>query len=175
LEAAIEAGKAARNTAIVPEIEELREVGDGRYRVEVGENIVTAVGDAVKKKAIDPIVERCVEKLTARGYSDEIERFRHVAIAVGEKREEVNRLIHEPTKILRSGGKLDDYINNLRNNVNLGEAMLLRNVAQIGSFNSAEEQFDQLEDDDKEILLAHDENCKKLDLLEKVVREMGQK
>lgn len=111
---ALNAGKAARNVDIVPEISSLRSFPS-----------VTAIrtaGESALTRAISPCVVRCAEELLALDRADEISSFRSKAEAEAEKAVEmhknfqprsqiwryaVRRSLHHPTTEMRAGRDVD--------------------------------------------------------------------
>jgi len=111
---ALQAGKAARNPDIVPELMELRnEYGTGNSKFDVTPPIEVSrkVADAAQRRAIDPIVQNCVDQLRSMEFGDRIRGFREQAVAYAMDDSEVayiQKQLHNPTLQLRRGDNVDE-------------------------------------------------------------------
>jgi type IV secretory pathway VirJ component len=112
LDAALTAGKAARDPNQVPELEPLRRYGSGnsRYSSEAPANLSQAAAKAAMKLAIEPAVRICVANFQARKQSYAIVNLRQQVEQMGKTREEIkwlNQQLHQPTMDLRKGLEVD--------------------------------------------------------------------
>jgi len=111
---ALQAGKAARNPDMVPELMELRnEYGTGNSKFDVTPPIDVSrrVADAAQRRAIDPMVQDCVDQLRSMEFGDRIRGFREQAVAYAMDDSEVayiQKQLHKPTLLLRRGDYLDE-------------------------------------------------------------------
>jgi len=143
LDCALRAGKAARNSDIVPEIEELKEMtsADSSRSSASEQQTSQRVASIAFKKGIHPLIAECVAKLgdSTNNIDRQIAEFRRNAFAflleiesddtaIGDDRKALqqelrtwlNRRLHEPTIKLRSlsrqqSGKID-YDNSVGTN-----------------------------------------------------------
>eukprot|EP00536_Pseudo-nitzschia_multiseries_P000804 jgi/Psemu1/300326/fgenesh1_kg.10_\ len=121
LDCALRAGKAARNSAIVPEIEELRKMTSAESSACSPSDLKISqrVSDAAFEKGILPLVKECAMKLdhSTQSIDQRISEFRRNAMELlletesaeyddnsfhRELRSWLNRRLHEPTIELRS-------------------------------------------------------------------------
>ncbi|KAL7473826.1 hypothetical protein ACHAXS_014465 [Conticribra weissflogii] len=120
LEWALNAGKAVRNEAIVPQIRELKEYGsDGTPPV----GLASKVAASAIELGIEPSVTSCIERLAAMETSEQISQLRWTAneivnsVLVDEKslsqrelQKIMNGLLHLPTMRVRKGSISDDEL-----------------------------------------------------------------
>lgn len=112
LDAALSAGKAARDPCQVPELEPLHRYGSGnsRYSLEAPAYLSEAAAKAAMELAIEPAVKQCVAKFQAREQADAVVQLRRQAERMAETPEEVrwlNQRLHQPTMNLRKGIEVD--------------------------------------------------------------------
>ena len=122
LDAALNAGKAARDTKQCPVIKQLKGYDEGKYSQVAPPELSKEVADEVVKLAIEPAVERGIDRLRAYEFSDRIVQLRQQASGLyddGDKESArfVNQKLHEPCMELRSGKNVD--INRVLADINL--------------------------------------------------------
>ena len=110
------AGKAARNEKTVPEIIKLKEYGsDGTP----SSTLASMVAEAAIEKAVKPSVVKFVAKLSAQksDTSTQItamrQRVNDIVVSLGDEQslhKVANRLLHEPTILIREGNLTQDDI-----------------------------------------------------------------
>ena len=109
LRCALQAGKAARNPAVVPELRELQLYGTGnnpKYDASPPLALSQRIAAVARQRAIDPIVQDCVARVEALAFARVICNFRERALALARndaERIRVQQIIHEPTLQLRRG------------------------------------------------------------------------
>eukprot|EP00746_Dinoflagellata_sp_MGD_P088091 gnl/MRDRNA2_/MRDRNA2_34888_c0_seq1.p1 gnl/MRDRNA2_/MRDRNA2_34888_c0~~gnl/MRDRNA2_/MRDRNA2_34888_c0_seq1.p1 ORF type:complete len:575 (-),score=88.81 gnl/MRDRNA2_/MRDRNA2_34888_c0_seq1:92-1732(-) len=123
LRTALEAGKAARNPDKLPKAREIWGQGNRKgFGIERRGSL--AAEEEARTIVLQPAVERCLEKLRAVENSDKICKFRKsVEASVNEMVQQakvndpsrltavnkrVQRMLHQPTLVLRNGGSLDE-------------------------------------------------------------------
>lgn len=116
LDAALSAGKAARDPQQVPELEELRntygETGNSKYSIDPPAAVTELVAKAAMARAIVPAVDDCVQRLQAMGRAEPIVRLRERVDTTleprnGEETKWLRKQLHGPTMNLRQGKEVD--------------------------------------------------------------------
>ena len=126
LRGALQAGKAARNPTIVPELLELRQnYGTGnnpKFDLAPPVEVSKRVAAAARRRAIAPAVRDCAAQWTAREQADRIQSFRARAFQLlsapppddddvvdkAKQRLFLQKQLHEPTLQLRRGLPVDE-------------------------------------------------------------------
>ena len=114
LDAALTAGKAARDPQRVPKLEALRQYGSGssRYSCEPPAHLSEAAATAAAELAIEPSVEQCLAKFQAMEQSSAINSLRQKAELMANTLEEarfIKQQLHQPTMDLRQGLRVDEH------------------------------------------------------------------
>jgi hypothetical protein len=112
LDAALAAGKAARDPQRVPELQSLRDYGSGdnKYSMDPPAEITDSAARAAVCRAIEPTVKDYVERWNAMRMSDLISRLRLETESLSQTDAELLWLrthLHKPTMDLRQGKILD--------------------------------------------------------------------
>jgi len=119
-DAALSAGKAARDVHQVPDIRCLKGYGSGgKYSVEPPEELMKKSEDAAKTMAIEPAVQKCKEKFRALDSASLVSTFReNIMTALTEEgfdldnntndRHIVRSYLHKPCIDLRKGVAVDE-------------------------------------------------------------------
>jgi len=110
LKYALQAGKAARNVEKVPELNELRKYGNGKYSTQPPTHVLERVTKAAMDKAINPAVQACLDTFQANSESMRVSSFRSAAKAMASNNQQlqwIRRRLHEPTVKLRKGANVD--------------------------------------------------------------------
>ncbi|GMI05445.1 hypothetical protein TrVE_jg4577 [Triparma verrucosa] len=159
LSVSLKCGSIARNENACPSIKSLKPYGK-KYSPSTPSDLLETVKSQVKREKIDPIIEEFVNEgsdfnaiIEFRTSSNEIGE------ALGINAQEVAKLIHEPTLILKGSESTDKFreyiesrVDDLENELVLGEAILIRNESQLGSFVDEEEQWNAMDPQDIEVL-----------------------
>ena len=180
--AALTSGKNALSASCVPEILALRPYV-GRGAPGAPEDAVLEASKAAYEKAVLPAVEALASRIVAKEESDAVRSYRNEAGAVGSNlgmtKSEINRYLHGPTARLRRGEDVENFVDilkeeaiRLRNLYDYGEAIRLRNEAQIGSFLSEREQWEAQSEEDREVLMGMEEVERELARLEDVLESI---
>eukprot|EP00562_Extubocellulus_spinifer_P027882 CAMPEP_0178651414 /NCGR_PEP_ID=MMETSP0698-20121128/22095_1 /TAXON_ID=265572 /ORGANISM="Extubocellulus spinifer, Strain CCMP396" /LENGTH=512 /DNA_ID=CAMNT_0020293035 /DNA_START=18 /DNA_END=1556 /DNA_ORIENTATION=+ len=113
-DASLQAGKAARDPSMVPELVPLKPYGtDGRYSSDAPEYLIQAAVEAATRLGIEPAIERCLSRLQAMDSSEAVQSFRGrverkmVSMGIdlgGDDGLVVRRVLHKPCMTLREGG-----------------------------------------------------------------------
>lgn len=119
LNAALSAGKAARDEQKVPALSALRPYGSGgKYTMEAPAELEEAAVDAALQYAIKPAVQACVHKLRAVEMANDVARLRRETQNLATSSKETKWLrkqLHEPTMQLRRGvGDIDAIVTELK-------------------------------------------------------------
>ena len=110
------AGKAARREDIVPEIIKLKEYGSDGTPPSA---LASLVAEAAIEKAVKPCVVACVAKLSAQESNTATQitamrqRVDDIVVSLGDEQslhKVANRLLHEPTILIREGNLTQDDI-----------------------------------------------------------------
>ena len=111
LDAALRAGKHARDPRHVPQIEALRPYGsDGKYRMAAPPHLAEEVTVSAMTLAVDPTVQECIEKFRAIDMTQSIVSLRQRVETLAANEDEskwLRRQIHSPTMELRRGNDVD--------------------------------------------------------------------
>ena len=112
LDAALAAGKAARDPQRVPELQSLRDYGPGddKYSIDPPAQVTDAAARAAVRRAIEPTIKEYVERWNAMRMSDLISRLRLETEKLGQTDAELLWLraqLHKPTMDFRQGKVLD--------------------------------------------------------------------
>jgi hypothetical protein len=113
LQCALQAGKAARNTALVPELLELTKYGTGnnsKYDATPPRALVERVLAVARDRAVDPAVRDGVARIAVLARGPEIGPVRERALALARnaaERVRVQTLLHAPTLQLRDGVRVN--------------------------------------------------------------------
>jgi len=108
LDAALHAGKLARDEESIPEISNLR-VQDNEAPP-CSREVAWKVTNAVRKVAVEDTVAACVERIRGMDRSNAIVRFRSSAQRMGQSQAElrwIRQRIHAPTEEIRKGKDVD--------------------------------------------------------------------
>lgn len=136
IQAALQAGKSARDPTQVPEIKPLQGYNNGeggRYsKPDAPAALVDIATQAAMKGAIEPAVSRCMSKLVAMQAVEEVSNLRQRAyvmvetwnaaaapvatttlpvpptVGTGKQMKLVNKMLHQPTMDLRAGKLVDE-------------------------------------------------------------------
>ena len=113
LDAALSAGKSARDVKQCPVLKELKGYdGEGKYSQPAPPKLAKKVAEEVIKVAIEPAVCRSVERLNALDSSDKIVDLRQRAKKLYDENDVnsdkiVKKMLHEPCMDIRSGKMVD--------------------------------------------------------------------
>lgn len=111
LQAALSAGKASRNEAIVPEIHALKPSSFATSYSSANEKVAR---DACIIKAIEPAIQNCIDQLLALEKATVIQQFRETVLSWADTEKEIvwlKREMHDPTMVLRTQTNVDvDYV-----------------------------------------------------------------
>ena len=111
VDAALRAGKMARDTNELSEIEALRPYGtDGKYSMDPPADVLRAVTDAAIRRVIEPTVWECVARFRAMEGTEAIVKLRKEAEGLATNKEElkwIRQQLHGPTMKLRDGDMID--------------------------------------------------------------------
>ena len=109
LEYALRAGKAARNSDIVPELLLLKPYGTGdtsRYSTDPPKDLLEKVQTSVLEQAIEPLIQECFMDIQAKQFSTIISQLRQRAESLSTSPSELKHIrerLHQPTLELRKG------------------------------------------------------------------------
>ena len=113
LDAALSAGKAARDTKQCPVLNKLKGYdGEGKYSQAAPPQLANEVAEEVIELAIEPAVQRSIERLNAYESSDKIVTLRQRAKELcddrdWEREKLVNKMLHGPCMEIRNGKTID--------------------------------------------------------------------
>mmetsp|Transcript_15908 Transcript_15908/g.24088 ORF Transcript_15908/g.24088 Transcript_15908/m.24088 type:complete len:396 (+) Transcript_15908:30-1217(+) len=112
-DAALSAGKSARNVEKVPQLKALLQYGSGnnnKYSLRPPTDVTETAADGARRLAIEPTVKDCVQSFSARSRSNMIVKLRDNIEALAQSPEErkwVKEKLHQPTLQLRQGQDVD--------------------------------------------------------------------
>lgn len=120
LQAALSAGKASRNDAIVPEIHALKPSTFATSYSSANEQVAR---DACLIKAIEPAIQTCIDQLLALEKATVIQQFRETVFSWADTDKEMawlKRELHDPTMVLRTQTNVDvdDVLQSIRDKLN---------------------------------------------------------
>jgi len=170
IKVALSAGKIARDDSLIPEIKKLKRYA-GRFAESTDPAIESSV-KAVVSGEIDALIDSYLDKFETK---DIVKAFRDKAATIGKlqglSESEIKKYVHKATDLVRKKGDEDveRHVQLIRNEYNLGCAIITRNEAQLQSFVDQQHQWESLDEEDRRILEAHTEVSKMLFLLEDII------
>lgn len=147
IKVAIKCGAIARNENQCSIIKELKEYG-GKYSGDAPCDLLERVTDEVFEDHLKPIISEFVN-FESNDINDMLifqTKSNAIAKNLNINSSTLNKIIHEPTLLLKNNEPINENIksriNDLQNELVLGEAILIRNESQLGSFvNEGESPF----------------------------------